>query len=68
MKVAIDVKDRIEGAAIKAALGDPVTRAATVIVGHLLGLKTHRARQRVMAFVVDTLDEQNSAAPEANGQ
>lgn len=67
MKVAIDVKDRIEGAAIKAALGDPVTRAATVIVGHLLSLPTDRARKRVLAFVEDTLDEQKSLA-EANGQ
>lgn len=69
MKVAINVKDRVEGNAIKAALGDPVTRAATVIVGHLMGLPTDRSRARVLAFVRDTLDEEKElAAKPTNGE
>lgn len=62
MKVAVEVRDRQEAAALKAALGDPQTRAATVIVGVLLQLPTDRARVRVLAFVKDCLEEEAERA------
>lgn len=56
MKATIEVKDRKEADLIKAALDDPTTRAFVQVVGALLPLSP-RARQRVMAFVTDKLDE-----------
>lgn len=57
MKIRIDVTDRAEGEAIRAALHDPETRAFVVTLGTLLQLPSDRARERVMRFVADKLDE-----------
>lgn len=62
MKATITVKDRKEADAIRAALDDPVVRAQVVVVGTLKSLPSDRARQRVLAFVQDSLDEQQGGA------
>lgn len=59
MKSTITVADRREADAIKTALDDPTTRAFVVIVGTLLPL-TPKERQRVMTFVGDKLDEEQT--------
>lgn len=61
-KTAIDVKNREEGNAIKAALEDPVIRASVVVAGVLKQLPSDRARARVVAYVQDVLAEQNEKA------
>ena len=60
MKTTIEVKDRKEADLIKTALGDPATRAFVQVVGALLPLSP-RARQRVMNFVADRLEEEQQA-------
>lgn len=62
MKASIEVKDRKEADAIRTALDDPVLRAQVVIVGTLKALPSDRARQRVLAFVTDTLAEEQGGA------
>jgi hypothetical protein len=61
MKVAISVKNRTEGDAVKTAMDDPVTRAFVIVCGTLLQLPSDRARQRVMDFVRDKLAEDSEA-------
>jgi hypothetical protein len=56
VKTTIEVKDRKEGDAIRAALADPETRAQVVVYGMLVGL-SERARSRVLTFVTDKLSE-----------
>jgi hypothetical protein len=58
MRAYIEVKDRKEAVAIRRGLQDPVTRATVKVVGTLLQLPTDRARQRVLGFVVDKLNEE----------
>ncbi len=60
-KLSIEVKDKKELAAIERSLADPPTRALVVVMGNLLALKSDRARERVLRFVADSLDE--SATP-----
>jgi hypothetical protein len=61
MKTAIDVADRKEAAQIRRALADPQVRAFVQVMGELLALPSDRARERVLRFVDDTLDEQDPA-------
>jgi hypothetical protein len=61
MKATIEVKDRKEADLIKTALDDPATRAFVQVVGALLPLSP-RARQRVMNFVTDKLNEEQETA------
>lgn len=55
MRMAIEVKDRGEGNAIKTALEDPVTRALVVTVGLLQPLDDG-GRRRVLNYVIDKLE------------
>lgn len=57
MKTTIEVKDRKEADLIKTALDDPATRAFVQVMDALLPL-SQRARQRVMNFVTDKLNEE----------
>ena len=59
MKVAIEVKNRREAEAVRSAMEHKETRALVLVLGHLLRLKSDRARARVLNFVYDSLDEQN---------
>lgn len=59
MKIQIEVNTREEGEAIKRALADATIRATVLCAGTLLRLPTDRARERVLAFVQDKLDEVN---------
>jgi hypothetical protein len=58
VKATIEVKDRKEADAIRVGLADPVMRAQVVILGTLSQLPSDRARTRVLAFVQDSLNEQ----------
>lgn len=60
MKAAIEVGDRREGSAIKAALEDPVLRATVIICGLLLPLDK-KERGRVMQYVNDKLKDEGAA-------
>jgi hypothetical protein len=60
MKASIEVKDRREADAIRTALEDQMIRASVVIAGLLLPF-TPRARKRVLTFVMDKLDEDESS-------
>lgn len=60
MKIKIDVKDQEEGAALRAGLAVPEIRAHVVVFGILAPLSA-RARQRVLAFVQDKLEEERPA-------
>lgn len=62
MKVAVDVKNRQEADAVRRAMDDPQTRAYVLVVGTLLSLPSDRARQRVMRFVADHLNEDATPA------
>lgn len=56
MKVAIEVKDRKEAEAVKAAMGDPTTRAMVLVVGYLMPL-SQRARRRVLSWMANKLED-----------
>ncbi len=60
MKASIDVADRKEAEQIRRALADPQTRALVKVMGELLRLPSDRARERVLRFVDDHLDEENA--------
>lgn len=57
MKISVEVENREEGRQILAGLGDPEVRAFVRIAGALLPL-SERARQRVLRFVADRLEEE----------
>ena len=57
MKVAIEVKNREEGNILRTALADPTVRALALVMGTLLSLPSDLARRRVLAMVLDRLDE-----------
>jgi hypothetical protein len=59
MKVAVEVKDRAEGGALKAGLEDPTVKAFVLVMGTLRALPSDRARKRVLEFVTDRLDEES---------
>lgn len=59
MKASLEVQSRREGDAIRAGLEDPVMRAMVTITGALKELPSDRARERVMRYVADMLDESN---------
>lgn len=61
MKASIEVKDRKEADAIRTALEDPVIRTSVVICGLLLPF-SERARKRVLTFVMDKLDEDETCS------
>jgi hypothetical protein len=61
MKTSIEVADREEAEQVRRALADPQVRAFVKVMGTLLALPTDRARERVLRFVDDTLDEENPA-------
>jgi hypothetical protein len=65
MKATIDVEDRKEGELIKAGLDDEPTRALVKIMGALAPLPSDRAKLRVLNFVRDFFDEQNTREPGA---
>jgi len=60
MKISIDVADRQEADRIRRALADPQVRAFVNIVGALASLSSDRARERVLRFVDDHLEEENA--------
>jgi hypothetical protein len=66
VKVAIEVKNRDEATALKVAMGDPATRAFTLVMGTLLQLPTGRSRRRVLEFAIDHLGEQAAAGAETS--
>jgi len=61
MKARIDVANRTEAEQIRRALADPKVRALVLMMGELLALPSDRARERVLRFVDDHLDEQDPA-------
>jgi hypothetical protein len=58
MKAMIDVADREERHLIEAGLHDPVVRAFVKVSAVLDKLPSDRARNRVLTFVRDTIDEE----------
>lgn len=60
MKVAIEVKNRDEAAALKVAMADKTTRAATLVIGFLLQLESAATRERVLRFVSECLADEKS--------
>lgn len=60
MKATIEVKDKAEREAIRAGMADPAVRAFVVVMGALAQLPSDRARSRVMQFVRDHFDEQDT--------
>lgn len=61
MKASIQVADRKEAEAIRLGLEDPATRALVVVMGALATLSSPRSRARVLSYVHDLLDEQNTS-------
>jgi hypothetical protein len=59
MKVSIEVKDRQEAAAVRAAMDDAEVRAFVLIVGTLLPL-SEGGRRRVLQFVSDQVAEERA--------
>lgn len=57
MVTCIEVANQAEADAVQRAFAHEQTRAFILIVGTLLQLPTDRARQRVLNFVADKLDE-----------
>jgi hypothetical protein len=57
MKAAVEVKDKAEAGAVKAAMGDPETRAFVVVTGVLNQLPTAAARDRVLRYVKERMAE-----------
>ena len=66
MKATVEVKDRKEADAIRTGLEDPSIRAFVVITGLLLPMSP-RARQRVLQYVTDKLEEDNETKGNAGG-
>lgn len=64
MKVAIEVKDKGEAAAVKAAMADPTTRAFVLVMGALVQLPSDKSRKRVLEFVSSSLAEADTGAGE----
>lgn len=62
MKVAIEVKDRKEADAVKLAMEDPAIKAFVIVMGTLNRLPSQRAKERVLRFVKDHIDEMNETA------
>jgi hypothetical protein len=60
MKTSITVSDRKEGDAIRTGLEDPAVRAFIVIMGALLTLPSDRARRRVLVYVKDRIEEEQT--------
>lgn len=56
MKVAIEVKDRGQGEALKAAMNDPVAKATALVIGHLLQIPNQRKRLLTLKYVSDLLE------------
>jgi hypothetical protein len=61
MKTTIDVANRKEAEQIRRGLTDPQVRAFVKVMGTLLDLPSDRARERVLRFVDDQLDEADPA-------
>lgn len=59
MNTSIEVADREEAEQLRRALADSQVRAFVKVMGTLLALPTDRARERVLRFVDDQLDEEN---------
>jgi hypothetical protein len=57
LKITVKCQTKKEGAAIKLAMEDETTRAFVVVMGNLLQLPSKRARERVLKWVADKLDE-----------
>ena len=58
MKVTVEVANRQQAEAVRRVFADPQTRALVLVIGTLLGLPTERARERVLRFTADALEEQ----------
>jgi hypothetical protein len=67
MKATIEVKSRDEAANIIAGLQDPATRALVITIGALLSLRTYNERRRVMQWVIDRMDEDDSHKEPSHG-
>jgi hypothetical protein len=61
MRTSIIVTNRAERDQIRRALEDPQVRAFVRIMGTLLALPSDRARERVVRFIDDKLDEDDDA-------
>ena len=59
--VTLLTKDKHEADAVRTAWGDPLTRAWIVVMGTLQQLPSDRGRQRVLRYVLDTVEEQREA-------
>jgi len=57
MQLRLDVQSRAEAEQIRRGLADPTVRAFVKIMGTLLALNSDRARERVLRFVDDHLEE-----------
>lgn len=57
MRVYIDVADKEEGGQIREGLKDPEVRAFVRICGTLKQLPSDRSRERVLRYVVDSIEE-----------
>jgi hypothetical protein len=60
MRASVEVSSRQEAEAIRDGLGDPVTRAIVVCMGAIKSLPSERARMRVLQFLHDHFDEQQT--------
>jgi general stress protein 26 len=61
MLTKIEVKDRKEAHQIKLGLSDPTARAFIKVIGILTTLNSQRAKERVLSFVKDHLDEMDQS-------
>ncbi len=61
MRTSIIVTNRAERDQIRRALEEPQVRAFVRIMGTLLALPSDRARERVVRFIDDKLDEDDDA-------
>jgi hypothetical protein len=61
VKTTIPVANRKEGDLLRAGLDDPAVRAFVQVMAVLNSLPSDRARQRVLTFVVDKLEEERVA-------
>jgi hypothetical protein len=63
-KTWIVVANRKEGDQIRAGLADPQVRAFVKVIGTLSALASDRARERVLRFVANSLDEETQRRKE----
>ena len=67
MIARVEAKDRAERNAIETALSDPEVRAFVVVIGNLLPF-SRRARERMLTFVGDSLDDRPPLSDDDGGR